>query len=499
MSGFFQRLREGTGHILGLGYDAGESSRFRRDMGWGRATPRDEDSMLGADRTREWMRLKGSDLRRNNATVAGLCERIDTFFVGCGITPQAATSDSGWNNAHDQFWQSYALSCDVRGQESFYDFQGITASCRPTQGGLYFEFLDSGKIRPIECERIRNPTDPETAKGYIDGVKYEASTGQVAGYWVHQRDSAGTFTGTHAEGFIPAENMIPVVRPSWRADQRREVMDLAPIIPILTDVHELDTYFRNTAKTRSQIIAFIKRVSGTPPNAQGRNAQNQVTGQREVWKTDWGQAHTMFPNEDMVFPSVNIPDPNTVPYIKMDLLFACSALNFPYEFGVLDFASLDFARQKGVLLIVNRVRAKWINWLNIRMNSRIRAWRIAKEMKPGGFLSGCPKDARGVSEFWKCDWQGDKELDLDRDAEIKADIAEFNASLGTLGRASNRRGYRLEATVDTKLAEMVMIKTKAEAKGFTYEQVVNTLLPGAGGSSPNAGTAGQGKEPTAHE
>jgi hypothetical protein len=41
---------------------------------------------------------------------------------------------------------------------------------------------------------------------------------------------------------------------------------------------------------------------------------------------------------------------------------------------------------------------------------------------------------------------------------------------------------------------MVMIRDKAAAKGFTYADVVNTILPGAGGMSPNAGTAGTGKD-----
>ena len=32
------------GERWALGYDAGESSRVRRDLGWGRSTPRDEDA-----------------------------------------------------------------------------------------------------------------------------------------------------------------------------------------------------------------------------------------------------------------------------------------------------------------------------------------------------------------------------------------------------------------------------------------------------------------------
>lgn len=466
---------------VALGWDAGESSRFRRDLGFGRMTPRDEESMVGQDRTRELIRLKGSDLRRNNATVAGMCERIESFFVGTGIRPQALTKDTGWNKAAEEYFKLYAQSCDVRGRFDFFDFQALAVGCRPTQGGIYFEKLDNGQLRPIECERIRNPSNAEKAKGYVDGVKYDSETGRIVEYWVHNRDKEGTFTGDHKERGIAAKNMIPVVRRAWRADQGREIPDLAPIIPILTDFHEMDSYVRNTAKTRSQIIAFIKKLNGQMPNLRARTAVSESgsINQRDTWKMDWGQAHALFPEEDMIFPTINMPDPNTIPFMKLELMLAASAMNLPYEFFAFDFSSLDFSRQKGVLLFVNRVREVWIKkWLIPAFCQRVWNWRIAKEMKPGGMLAPAPIDARGMSEWNKVQWQGDMELDLDRQAAIQADIHEWQMGLVPLSHAANRRGIDLEDSLREKARIMKLAGKIEMEEGLPTGSLINAQIPG---------------------
>jgi len=44
------------GESMALGYDGSEQSRMRKDLGWGRQTSRDEDSLVGRDNTRECWR-----------------------------------------------------------------------------------------------------------------------------------------------------------------------------------------------------------------------------------------------------------------------------------------------------------------------------------------------------------------------------------------------------------------------------------------------------------
>ena len=94
---FFWQLGGGR---WATGYDAGESLRIRRDLGYNRATPRDEEGYVARDGTREMIRLKCSDLRRNMPVIAGACDRIGLF--GGPLRPQFFTEDEGWNTAAEQ-------------------------------------------------------------------------------------------------------------------------------------------------------------------------------------------------------------------------------------------------------------------------------------------------------------------------------------------------------------------------------------------------------------
>jgi len=482
------KIKQGVGRVLGIGYDGGETSRYRRDLGWGRLTPRDEDNMVG-DKTREWLRLKGADLQRNSPVVAGMCNRLETFFVGSGIYPQAKTSDKGWNRAAEQFFQQWALSCDIRQRSSFFDLQAIAVNSRPVSGGIYLELLDNGQMRPIECERIRNPSSGERQKEYIDGVKFDKQTGIILGYWVHNRDENGTFTNTHLERFVPRENMIPVIKRGHRLDQAREIPDLAPVIPLLMDTDELNLYIRNTAKVRSQIIGFVKKLTGSAPNMQPRNQTAPSVSQRDTWRMDWGQMHTMFPQEDVTFPNINAPDPTIIPFYKMQLMLAASAINLPYEFFVFDFSSLDYSRQKGVLLMVNTVRRQWQNWLNKSMNQRVWNWRIAKEMKSGGQLGPAPKDSRGVSEWFKVEWHGEEETWVDRQEANQADILEFQMGVGNLSGSAKRRGRDLEDSLRAKAEALNLAKQIEKEYDIFPGTLINAMIPGQTTPEQNAASA----------
>jgi len=477
---FSTRLKNGIGHILGLGYDSAESSRYRKDLGWGRMQPLDEENLVGGDLTRQWIRLKGQDLQRNNPVVAGCTTRIETFFVGSGLLPRARTTDKGWNRASEDFWKDYSETCDIRKRSTLVDLQAIIVGSRPVVGGTYFELLEGGQIRPIECERIRDPSDVDKAKDFVDGVKYDRSSGVTLGYWVHDRDTNGGFSDTHSERFVPRENMLPVIRRGHRMDQGREIPDLSSVIPILSDIGELNTYVLNNAKARSQIIGFMKKLTGQAPNMQPRGSTvTTPTGKRDVWKTDFGQIMSLFPQEDVVFPSLNIPDSNQVPYLKFQMMLIASALNLPYEFFAFDFSALDFSRQKGVLLFVNQIRRNWQFWLNQNFNQRLWNWRIAKEMRVGGQLSPAPTNSLGVSEWRKVEWNSvDAELHIDEKDRTNNDILLHQLALQPLTEAARRRGRELEDVLNEK-ADILLMAHKIELeKGLPPNSLINAQIPG---------------------
>lgn len=465
------------GDALALGYDAAESSRMRRDLGWGRTTSRDEEGMVGRDRTREKIRQKANDLRRNNAVVSGVCERLALFTVGAtGIIPQARTSDAGWNRAAEQFWGDYSQHCDSRGRSTLWDFQNISVSLRPTHGGIYFQKLEDGTIRPIETERIMQPTEKKDADGFCDGVKVDPQTGRIISFCIHSRDKDGGFSAKHKDVIVDAESILRVIKPAWRADQVREIPDLAPIVPALQDIHEMNLYTLNTAKIQSQYIGFLKKQGGGGLNSLPRGTTPSPSA-RQTFRHDWGEVLEGLPGDDLDLKSSPTPNSTHIAYIKMQLALCASALSMPYEFFTLDLSGLDYSRQKGMLLLVNFACRPWKQWLVETFLQPLWNWRIAMAMRPGSVLAPAPAP-KGVSEWMKVEWQFPEEPWIDRQEAQQADVLEIQSGLSTLGTALKRRGKDLEDTLREKAKEEQLIQKISLETGVPVEKLVFMQIPG---------------------
>lgn len=466
-----------------LGYDAGEANRQRKDLGWARATPRDEDHAL-SDGTLELMRQKAADLRRNNPIVCGVCDRLASWTVGTGIIPQAKTSDPAWNKAAEAFWQTWAQACDVRQRASLWALQWQAVSLRPTHGGLYLELLDNGQVRPIECERIRQPKKADEVKLYTEGVRTDPNTGIILNYCVHARGPDGTFDSKHDYRFIRRENIVPVIRPPWRPDQVREVPDLASIIPALQDIHEANQYQLNTFKVQNMIVGALKRISGVGANSAMRGSTTPSPGQRQTLKTEWGTVMEMFPGEDLDMKVSPTPGANHIPYIKAQLMFAANALDVPYEFFTLDFSTADYSRQKAIMLLANKTIRNWRQWLIESMNRRLWNWRIAKAIKSGELPPAPTEKRKGfdVSEWWKVEWQAPEEAWTDRQEANQADMLEYQMGLVPLSTAAKRRGGDLEDRLRKKAEDLIMADRIEAEFGLPKGSLIVAQIPGQTGN-----------------
>lgn len=458
-------------------YDAADSLRYRQDLGWGKTVARDEDSVAGEKRLED-IRLKAIDLKRNNPVVSGVCQRLALFTVGAsGIVPQCKTSDSGWNRAAEAWWQEYSQRCDSRKRQSLYEFQQMAVSLRPIMGGIYFQLVNDGTIRPIECERIRQPQDPTTAKQFRDGVKVNSITGEIETYCVHARADDGSFGQKHAEKMIPANEILRAITPPWRADQVREIPDLTPIIPALQDLHEMNLYTLNSAKWQSQILGFLKKKDGSGLASFERGSNTTTAQVRKTFKFDWGQILEGFPGDDLDMKASVVPNTTHIPYAKMQYGLCAAALNFPYEFLTLDLSGLDYSRQKGMLLLVNYACRPWKRWLTDSFLRPLWSWRIAKEMRPGGALAPAPTH-EGISEWQKVEWQYPEEPWIDRQEAQQADVLEIQSGLSTLSEACKRRGKDFEDVLRQKAKDQKLIEDIAAESGVEEKDLVFMQIPG---------------------
>lgn len=466
------------------GYDAGErGNRFRKDLGWGRATPKDEDRLVG-DGSRELIRQRCADMRRNNAIVAGICRRVSDFVVGDGIVPQARTSDRAWNRDAEQWWAEWSRVADWQGRATLGQIQGMATGLRPTHGGLYLCRLDTGRVMLVEPERIRQPSKKEDAKNCVDGVRFDPATGRAVAYCYWSRGKDGTFTGG-TYSWLDSRDVLPVVSPYWRPDQLREIPDLAPIVPHLQDIAEMNAFTLNTAKLQSMVMGFLKKQGGMGLNSLPRGSTPSQPGQRQIFKFDWGHIMEGFPGDDLDMKVSPTPNAQHIPYMQMQLGLCAAALDFPYEFFTLDFSKCDYSRFKGVLLWVNKTCRGWRKWLNDSMNQRLWDWRIAMAISDGD-LGPAPVNSRGVSEWNRVDWQAPEELWVDRQESNQADLLEWQLGLGSLAKAAKRRGRDLEDLLIEK-ADTLRLAARIEAdKGLPPGSLIRAQIPGQ--TDPSATT-----------
>jgi len=470
------------------GWDAGEVSRMRQDLGWDRRTPRDEESMVGEDGTREIIRLKLTDLRRNNPIVAGVGLRMSRFLVGPhGVNPQCRTKDKEWNRATEQFWAGYGKVCDSRGRLNMRDLQAKAVELRPIHGGIYLERMADGTVRPIECERIRQPLDAKDQKVYTDGIRVDKATGRILDYCIHARDEFGTFGGAHEVAYRKAAVIMPFTARPWRLDQVRELPDLAPIVPCLQDMGELLKYTLGTAKSQSKLVAFLKKGSQGPSNMmpRGRTVETQG-GKRQTWDMQWGEVLEGNPGDDMNMLVSPTPGANHMPYVDFWMKLCASAIDFPYEFLSLDFSKADWSRMRGILLMINHALRPWQAWLADCMNDWW-AWRIGIECQRGGSLYPCPVNEHGIPQFMAVDWQSPEELWLDRQETAQADILEYGLGQTTLAKAAKRHGVGdFGDNLTAKADELLLARQIEIEKGLPEGSLIKAIIPGQQEQTPAA-------------
>lgn len=476
---------------VALGYDMGDSAHVRRDLGFGKSNPIDEDGLL-RDGTRQVIRQKALDQWRNNPVAAGVCDRIASFAVGStGLRPQAMTSDEKWNTSAEDWWNYiYGPSCDSRGRLTMWRLQWQAISNRPTMGGVYWQLLNDGTVRPIEPERIRNPQDKQNAAGYTEGVKVDPTTGRVLGYMVHARDEHGGFSGKHAEVFVRAERMIPVIRPPGRPDQVREIPDFAPLGNCMQDTHEANVYTLNAMKTQSKPVASLTKGGGVGTNSGPRGSAGLVTGERQRFQLDTLEVLQLNAGESLNMTSSPTPGSNHIPYMQMQYGLQAAGIDYPYEFFTLDFTRCDYSRMKAVLLLVNKASRNWQAWLKESL-TKLWVWRVAlaidrRELPPA------PLDDNGASEWWLMDWQAPEELWIDRQESAQADLLEYQMNQGSLSEFARRRGKDYDDNLRAKARDYKKRLAIATEEGVPAEvlepqmQIPGQQAPGAAGGPPPA-------------
>ena len=465
-----------------LGYDAAMSTRHRNSLSGGRSTPRQEDSMLGtSDRINQ--RQKCLDLVRNSATARGIITRISDHVVGNGIWPQAQTDDLDWNAAAEDYWRQWTKVCDYRQRIDIVGFQRLAVQQRIWAGDLLFNLLKNGQIEPIEGELIGTPAKLKASNPNIhDGVKVDAKTGIILGWYILPRDRNGSvdFNAKDAP-FVPRENGEYMSNP-FRFSQVRGIPDMVAVYNLMNDVRDMENATLERARLEAKnAYAIYSDSIGGPGGLGPRVGSSSDSGAQQYEKIENGQTYYLRPGEKAGPLALETPHSQYDTYSKSLLRQICQTFGFPYEFIFLDFSQSNYSNTRAGLMLTHRSVETWQAWL-IKSMQRFWNWRIAKAVKAGE-LKQAPV-VNGVSQWWRVDWQVPNYEWVDPQNKAQIDLLEYQMAETSLRRLNAKRGQDWETVAREKAEELARITEIAQEVSartgveITPDQIVKASIPG---------------------
>lgn len=459
-------------------HDAGKSSRHRQSKAGVVSFAQDEDRAT-TEIGREYNRLECRDLIRNDPVVSGIVKRFADNVVGSGIMPQAKTSDTDWNDEAEAFFNEWSKIADYRQRLTLWDIQRLIVNARMTDGEVGFVLVKNGQLQPIEAERIRQPSTPNDA-GFIDGLRL-TETGIKTGYAIHRRDKlSGMFTGNDFE--IIAASDFKHVTNAFRFDQLRGIPELGPVVNSIKDLGEYVNATLLKAKNEAKRFYTVENEAGTYTGLP-RRTDTEDTSSTPIQNVQTGEIHYLRKGEKMNEIGNVTPGQTFDPFVEKMLRMIGASLGLPYEFVLLDFSQGSFSSSRAALMQTYRTFENWQQWLIIGFLQPIWNWRIAKAIKDGD-LRMAPVDSRGVSEWYKVQWQTPEYEWIDPQAEAQARTIEIAAGASSLTQWTRKKGRDAQDVLKEKGTDIAnAIKIAADINeqhgtAITWKDLITLGMPG---------------------
>ena len=435
-------------------YLGASSGRHRRSEGVRNPRPYDEDRVIGAYRLGA-LREQCLALRRDNPIVAGTCKRFADHVVGPrGITPQAKTSDTAWNDAAEDFWREWEKVADYRLRLNMRELQAMCVEWRLTMGDGGHVLLANGQLQPVEGMRISNPDKVAPDENIIGGVKL-SSGGIPLKFFIHPRNQQGLIVPGVYDA-VNREDFVFVSSP-FRADQVRSIPELAPILTSIEDFDEMQKLNIEKAKLDAMNAWAVKsdqgagRIANLGPRGY---SDGDATKPQMYERFRSNSVHYLNRGEDILSLESKTPNAQYVAFCELSLRIIASALSIPYEFLVLDFKQGSFSASRAALMTTYRTFSMWQQWLIDRFLQRVWNWRIAKAIKAGD-LPPAPVDARGYSQWHRVTWMTPRYDWIDPKAEVASNEAKVRQGVDSVTGLAHVSGKDVEDIMDDRERELM--------------------------------------------
>lgn len=365
-----------TGNRRG-GYDGATAPTDRRRQPGRRL--RSEDDVLGAD-DRKKVISTARDMQRNFAAAAWVI-REHLKFVS-RFTFQAKTDDKGQNKAIEELmtWWSHPENCDVAGRHTLASIITLAEGRRTVDGDVFLMKLNSGRIQPIEGDRIctprRNTPPGFDPKKYTQGVR-TTKGGRATQYVVCKRAPTGTGADVVYERTIRAQNIIAHGYYD-RFDQIRGISPLAAALTTFTDLYQGLDYALAKMKVAQMFGLFIFRDGDTPVGpVTSTDDEGTETTDDDKYEVDFGGGPIFMDLEagdKAEFLEAKTPSVETQAFVNIMLAIGFKSLDIPFSFY--DESFTNYYGQRGAWLrYVDGAKIKRAG--NQEVLRKLTGWRFA--------------------------------------------------------------------------------------------------------------------------
>lgn len=450
------------------GFEAANPSQRR---GWIPWTTLDSAKVLtGGDRK--------TILRNANWAYAniGLARRIVNGLANLVgyLTPQAQTDDGDWNSEAEALFRSRAGSASVfdrAGKLDFFSWQIANTRARLKDGDILTVLTetDAGTARVIvyEANRIDDGSPLERRDDVRDGV-YVDKFGRHTAYRVVDPEDPKKYTA------IPASDAI-FFADFERPGQVRGISALAHALIHLQDRAEVWGDIKHAIKVAAQVgMQKVKDLPGPYPGQNFTPPEPLSTGATDSAGNDIkqntekilgsGYVVPMQPGEKYELLHDDRPHPNQREFLE-DLV-----RDIAWGVGVAPEVLWQLAGQTGpntryLMAELQRYLAQEQTRLAV-ICQRFWVYFIAKEINAGRLR--IPADEM----WWKCDWIPQPDLTIDRGREGNLQLEQLRHGAITFDDIYRSNGADFESSITIQIKRLESAREKAEAAGFTLEQVM---------------------------
>jgi lambda family phage portal protein len=400
----------------------------------------------------------------NDPTIRGALDTITRNTIGAGIKAQSRTSDEGWNNDAEAWFDMWSGTCDVRGILDWNTMQQVATRTMLRDNEIFALLTDNGDgwpmIQLVEGHRCETPGYLSSDTNVFDGVRLNKN-GRPLSYYIRTGNDGEKFTEVQANDLI-------LLAERDRADEVRSISKLASCINTCLDRSEILETEMLALKRAGQIGLALESSSNSGPgffNPTSTDDFNLTTdkifGGGVLLNVPIGKVLREIKNDR--------PSQNLQTHMDQYLKAIAQTLGLPYAM-MWDPSTLSGPNTRLILGQAQRRFDEVAQTVIVQFISRVRKWALAKAIKRGDLTP--PK---GVMQWWAAEYHTPAKATIDAGRDSAADREDLKMGLTTMAQVYAARGEDYQAAINQRISESVYIQTQCAAAGIdtTAIQILN--------------------------